>query len=180
MDARGSSGFVTAMAWISLALGVFGVVSGIMQALMLLAFPADRMVGDLLATLAPATQLPVALRWVLEHLDLLNLLSLLYSALFSLVSYGLLRRHEWGRQGFIWFLACSALAGLVAAFAFVRSLPLASGVDAAELAQLDPVLQQLQSAASIVVLVAALLIAALHAAIIWKLRSAEVRAEFDR
>ncbi|RYZ70540.1 MAG: hypothetical protein EOP91_13225 [Lysobacteraceae bacterium] len=152
------------MGWISLALGILGVVSGIMQALMLLALPADRLVAGLLATLAPDAQLPPALRWVLEHLDLLNLLSLLSSVLFSLVSWGLLKRYEWGRLGFIWFLACSAVAGLAGAFALARA----------------PLLLQLQSATAMVVLVAAALVAALHAAIIWKLRSKAVRDEFMR
>lgn len=168
------------MGWISLALGILGVVSGIMQALMLLALPADRLVAGLLATLAPDAQLPPALRWVLEHLGLLNLLSLLSSALFSLVSWGLLKRYEWGRLGFIWFLACSAVAGLAGAFALARALPGAIGAEAADLAQADPLLLQIQSATAMVLLVAAALVAALHAAIIWKLRSKAVRDEFMR
>ncbi|MEO6103667.1 MAG: hypothetical protein ABIP44_08530 [Pseudoxanthomonas sp.] len=180
MDTKNDTGFVTVMAWISLALGVAGVASGIVQGVMLLAMPADRMVQDLLAVLAPGTQLPAALRWTFEHLGLLNFLSLLSSAVFAAVSYGLLKRFEWGRLGFVLFLAVSALAGVVGSVALVHVLSLASAMTDAELAEIDPAFQSLQSAMKVALVVAALLVAILHGAIIWKLYRPEVRAEFTR
>ena len=174
------SEFVTIMAWISLALGLMGVASGIMQGMMLLAMPTDRMLHDFLDVVAPEAQLPSAMLWIFGNLGLLNFLSLLSSALFAVVSYGLLKRFEWGRVGFVLFLAASALAGLLGAAAFVHFLSLASGMTSAEIAEIDPVFQSLQSAMKAVVVVAALLIAVLHGAIIWKLYRPEIRAEFSR
>ncbi|MEO8366250.1 MAG: hypothetical protein ABI538_08590 [Pseudoxanthomonas sp.] len=174
------SEFVTVMAWISLALGLAGVASGIVQGLMLLAMPTDRMVQELLGVIAPGVELPSALRWTFAHLGLLNFLSLLSSALFAAVSYGLLKRLEWGRMGFVLFLAASALAGLLGAFALVHVLSLASGMASADIAEIDPTFEQLQSAMKVVMVVAAILVAILHGAIIWKLYRAEIRAEFTR
>ncbi|MGH8062414.1 MAG: hypothetical protein ACREO7_10445 [Pseudoxanthomonas sp.] len=172
------SEFVTVMAWISLALGLMGVASGIVQGVMLLAMPADRMLQGLLGTIAPETQLPSAILWIFGNLGLLNFLSLLSSALFAVVSYGLLKRFEWGRVGFVLFLVGSALAGLFGAAAFVHFLALANGMTAAEIADIDPAFQSIQSAMKVAMLVAALLVAVLHGAIIWKLYRPEIRAEF--
>jgi hypothetical protein len=180
VKAKQRSEFVTVMAWISLALGLMGVASGIIQGVMLLAMPADRMVQDLLGTIAPEAQLPSAMLWIFGNLGLLNFLSLLSSALFAAVSYGLLKRFEWGRVGFVLFLATSALAGLLGAAAFVHFLALANGMTTAEIADIDPAFQSLQSAMKVAMLVAALLIAVLHGAIIWKLYRPEIRAEFTR
>jgi len=175
------SEFVTVMAWISLALGVAGVASGIVQGVMLLAMPTDRMLHDFLGAVAPEAQLPPAMLWVFGNLGLLNFLSLLSSALFAVVSYGLLKRFEWGRVGFVLFLAASALLGLSGAAVFVHFLALASGgMTAAEIADIDPAFQSIQSAMKVVVIVAALLIAILHGAIIWKLYRPGIRAEFTR
>jgi len=174
------SEFVTVMAWISLALGVAGVASGVAQGLMLLVTPVDRELQELLAAIAPGVELPPALRWTIDHLGLLNFLSLLSSALFTAVSYGLLKRFEWGRVGFALFLAASALAGVLGAAAFVHALPPADGMAAADIAAIDPAFQGLQSAMKLVMGVGAALIAALHGAIIWKLYRPEIRAEFKR
>lgn len=174
------SEFVTVMAWISLALGLLGVVSGLMQGVMLLAMPADRMLQDLLGVVAPEVQLPSAILWIFGNLGLLNFLSLLSSALFAVVSYGLLKRHEWGRVGFVLLLAASALLGLLGVGVFVHFLDLANGMTSAEIAEIDPAFQSLQSAMKIAVIVAALLVAVLHGAIIWKLYRPGIRAEFTR
>jgi hypothetical protein len=174
------SEFVTVMAWISLALGLMGVASGIMQGVMLLAMPADRMAQDLLGVVAPETQVPPAILWIFGNLGLLNFLSLLSSALFAAVSYGLLKRFEWGRVGFVLFLAASALASILGAAVFVHFLSLAYGMTGAEIAEIDPAFQSMQSAMKVAMVVAALLIAVLHGAIIWKLYRPEIRAEFSR
>jgi hypothetical protein len=180
MKAPARSEFVTVMAWISLALGLMGVASGIMQGVMLLAMPADRMAQDLLGVVAPETQVPPAIPWIFGNLGLLNFLSLLSSALFAAVSYGLLKRFEWGRVGFALFLAASALAGILGAAVFVHFLSLAYGMTGAEIAEIDPAFQSMQSAMKVAMVLAALLIAVLHGAIIWKLYRPEIRAEFSR
>ena len=170
------SSFVTGMAWISIALGVLGAVSGLLQAAMLPALPLDAMMQSLAGA---EMALPPALAWLFSHLQLLNLLSLLSSALFAWVSWGLLQRREWGRRGFIAFLVFGALAGIVAAAWCGRVL---DGMDAgaAHAGDIDPLLAQLQAAMRATLWVAAAAVALLHGAIVWKLCTPLVRAEFVR
>ncbi len=169
---RAGNSFVTVMAWISIALGVLGVVSGLMQAALLPALPVEAMLQPLEAADAA---LPPALAWTFGHLQLLNLLSLLSSALFAWVSWGLLKRREWGRLGFIAFLVLGALAGLVGAAWFGHILDgLGGGED------IDPMLQSLQSAMRTMMWLGAVAVALLHGAIVWKLCTPAIRAEFVR
>ncbi|MFT3754871.1 MAG: hypothetical protein QM769_02815 [Pseudoxanthomonas sp.] len=165
------STFVTAMAWISLAMGVLGVVSGLMQALMLPWLRPDTMLQPLQQA---GVELPPALIWVFGHLQVLNLLSLLSSALFTWVSWGLLQRREWARQGFIGFLLLGALGGFGGLLLFGRAVDWMNrqGGD------IDPVLASMQYAMWIVLLGSAVLVAALHGWIAWKLCRPAVRTEF--
>lgn len=168
------SRFVAGMAWISIALGVLGAVSGLLQAAMLPALPVDAMMQSLAGA---EMSLPPALAWLFSHLQLLNLLSLLSSALFAWVSWGLLQRCEWGRRGFIAFLALGALAGIVAAAWFGRVLDgMGGSTDYA--GDIDPLLAQLQAAMRATLWVAAAAVALLHGAIVWKLCTPAIRAEF--
>ena len=172
---RAGSPFVTVMAWISLALGALGALSGLMQAVMLPALRPEAMLAQLDAA---GMSLPPAVAWLFSHLQLLNFLSLLSSALFAAVSWGLLRRREWGRLGFIAFLLLGALAGLVGAAWFGRLL---DGLSAGSpLSDSDPLFAQIQAAMRLVMWLGAVAIAALHAAIVWKLCTPAIRAEFAR
>lgn len=164
------SSFVTVMAWISIALGVLGAVSGLMQAALLPALPVEAMLQPLEGTDA---SLPPALAWMFGHLQLLNLLSLLSSALFAWVSWGLLKRREWGRLGFIGFLVLGALAGFIGAAWFGHVL---DGIGGGE--DIDPMLQSLQSAMRTMMWLGAVAVALLHGGIVWKLCSPAIRAEF--
>lgn len=174
---RTGSPFVTAMAWISIALGALGAVSGVIQAAVLPALPIDAMLQQLEGADAA---LPPALAWVFGHLQSLNLLSLLSSALFAWVSWGLLKRREWGRLGFIAFLALGALAGIVGAAWFGRVLDGLGGGGALAEAGVDPLLQSLQSAMRAMMWLGAVAVALLHGAIVWKLCTPAIRAEFAR
>lgn len=172
---RAGSSFVTGMAWISIALGVLGVVSGLMQAVLLPALPIESMLQSLQGTDAA---LPPALAWMFGHLQLLNLLSLLSSALFAWVSWGLLKRREWGRLGFIAFLVLGALAGLVGAAWFGRVL---DGINASvALSDIDPLAAQLQAAMRMAAGLGAAAVVLLHGAITWKLCTPAIRGEFTR
>lgn len=172
--------FVTVMAWISLGLGILGVASGIMQGVMLLATPPEQMLQSMLGMGVDELPLPPMVLWVVRNLALLNFVSLLSSAAFTVVSYGLLKRHEWGRVGFVALLAISALAGFVAAFAFAHLLSSLNLMAGNDMMAMDPVLQGLQSAMRTAMYVGAALIAMLHGAIIWKLYTPAIRAEFGR
>ena len=170
---RAGSQFVTAMAWISIALGVLGVVSGLLQAAMLPALPVEAMLRPLDG--ADLT-MPPAMAWMFGHLQLLNLLSLLSSALFAWVSWGLLKRREWGRLGFIAFLVLGAVAGIVGAAWFGHVFDGLGGAGE----DLDPMLQSLQSAMRTMMWLGAVAVALLHGAIAWKLHTPAIRAEFSR
>lgn len=171
---RAGSPFVTGMAWISIALGVLGMVSGLMQAAMLPALPVEAMLQQLGGA---DVALPPALAWMFDHLQLLNLLSLLSSALFAWVSWGLLKRREWGRLGFIVFLALGALAGIVGAVWFGHVLDGLGGLGGED--YVDPMLQTLQSAMRTMMWLGAVLVLLLHGAIVWKLCTPAIRAEFS-
>lgn len=172
---RTDNRFVTAMAWVSIALGALGVVSGLVQAAMLPALPVEAMLRPLDDV---GTALPPVLAWMFGHLQLLNLLSLASSALFTWVSWGLLRRREWGRLGFIAFLAFGALAGIVGAAWFGRVL---DGLNAGiALSDIDPLVAQLQAAMRMAMGLGAAAVALLHGAIVWKLCTPAIRDEFAR
>ena len=172
IDLRPRSGFVTALAWTSLALGVLGTASGLLQAISLpLVQPETFLQG--FEQNGPA--LPAALTWTFAHLQAINAMSTVLSALFAWVSWGLLRRREWARLAFIAFLVLGALAGF-AGVALVRHLlGWMAGLGALEA---DPALAGIVLATQVAMIGAAVLIALLHAAIAWKLCTRAIRAEF--
>lgn len=174
------SSFVTVMAWISIALGLMGVVSGILQGVMLAVMPPAQMVQGMAGSGLEGLPMPPLLAWVLDNLALLNFLSLLSSAVFTVVAYGLLKRHHWGRTGFVLFLGLSALGGLVGAAVFGHVLASFGSLAGADPAAIDPAVQSLQTAMVTVLYVGAALIAVLHGAIIWKLYTPAIDAEFAR
>ena len=169
-----TSAFVTALAWTSLALGVLGTASGLLQAVSLpLVQPETFLQG--FAQNGPA--LPSALTWTFAHLQAINGVSTALSALFAWTSWGLLRRREWARRAFIAFLALGALGGFIGVAMVQNLLGWMAELGAFEA---DPALAGIAMAMRIAAIGAALLIALLHAAIAWKLCTRAVRAEFAR
>ena len=174
--------FVTVLAGVSLALGILGVVSGLIQGMTLAMMDWDpstylQMAG---AATGETPVLPPAVAWMLTHLAELNLLSMLASAVAGVVSWGLLRRKEWGRIGFIALLLLSAGLGFAAAYAFGYTLDWAQQGIGADPALADPLLTQTWAMMKAALYISALAIAILHAAIAWKLHTPAIRAEFRR
>lgn len=178
MQTPSRSQFVTITAWLSLALALLGVVTGVLQGVMLLATGQDRGLLDALAAGAGGLAMPAPLLWAFDHLGLLLLLSVFSSALWAAASWGLLQRREWGRFGFIVLLAAGALFAFAGAFAFDRLLAGLTAQAGLDPADIDPLLANMQAATRLVMYGGALLIALLHAAIAWKLCTPAVRAEF--
>ncbi len=170
------STFVTVMAYLSLALGAMGVASGGLQAVMLASVAPGELMHQQFA--ASGITLPPALLQVFDHLGLLNLLSLLFSAAFTAASWGLLKRREWGRLGFIACLVLGAVLGLATLWWMMQLMAWINTAVSADLAATDPVFAGMQSAMKFMLAISALLVAALHAWIIWKLCTPAVRAEF--
>ena len=172
------SSFVTVMACLSIALGVLGVVSGVIQGAMLVSVDPGELMRQQFAAIGAT--LPPQLLWMFDHLGLLNFLSLLSSALVTVVSWGLLKRQEWGRLGFIACLLLGAVAGFFFAAWFVQVMAWMNAQVGTDMAATDPLFQSMQSAMKAVMIVSAVLIAAAHGGIIWKLCTPAIRAEFQR
>lgn len=172
------SSFVTVMACLSIALGVLGVVSGLMQGAVLMSMDPGELMRQQFAAIGAT--LPPQLLWMFDHLGLLNFLSLLSSAFVTVISWGLLKRHEWGRLGFIACLLLGAVAGFFFAAWFVQAMTWMNAQISADLAETDPMVKGMQSAMKTIMIVSAVLIAAAHGGIVWKLCTPAIRAEFRR
>jgi hypothetical protein len=174
------SGFVTTMALLSLALAGLGVAGNLLQALAALAMPSG---ADLAALLPPGVPLPPLLDWLDRHLLALSLAGVLGSALLGWVSWGLLRRRDWGRRGFIALLLLAALgnfAGLpLLDRAFDGLAPALAQLQDLDGGDLQAMLAALQRTLFWGSLAGALAIAAVHGWIAWQLSRPQIRAEFD-
>ena len=75
-------------------------------------------------------------------------------------------------------LVLGALAALAGAYAFGAMLDWANAQAGGDIATLDPMLAQLQASMKLIMYLGMLAIAALHGAIVWKLCTPAIRAEF--
>jgi hypothetical protein len=175
----GARGFVSGLAWISIAMGALGVGSGLLELLPAQASTAESVQQLLEALGGGALALPPMLRWTLEHSVEISLVGILPSALMLWLGWGLLRRLEWGRVGFIVFLA----VGTLLPFGLAWLLPaLVASTLSAQLGlqpqQLPPELAGMKTAMAAFGTIVALVLVALHGAIIWKLCTPAVRGQF--
>lgn len=177
----GARGFVTGLAWISIAMGALGVGSGLLELLAAQASTAEGVQQLLGALGGGALALPPMLRWTLEHSVEISLAGIVLSAPMLWLGWGLLRRREWGRVGFIVFLAI----GTLLTFGLVWLVPaLVDSTLSAQLGlqapgqRLPPELAGVEDAAMVMSLAVALVLAALHGAIIWTLCTPAVRGQF--
>lgn len=173
-----ASRFVTAMAWASLALAALGVVGGALQWLAFAATRPDQALREAFAAAGPEFAAPPALWWLFDHMGPLMAGSLLSSLLLGVVAWGLLRRRCWGWWGFIALLVAGAVFAIAGACAFAAVIDWANARAGLDLAAVDPLAARLQSSMKILMYGGAFAIVALHAAIVWKLCTPAVRAEF--
>lgn len=174
------SSFVTVMAAISLALGGFGALGNLLQLLLAWTLPSASLAAGLLP---PGTPVPAPLLWLDAHLAGLSLAGALLSAVLAWIAWGLLRRREWARQGFIAGLVLAALAnfaGLPLVDALFDGLLQGMAGPDADLRELQAMTHALRQILFWSCLASALLVAALHGWIAWKLCRPEIRAEFRR
>lgn len=173
----GAQGFVTVLAWITLALAAVGLAYGALQMVMagLVSSPAY------LQLFEPAGPMPPLMRWMLTHYFEIGLAEVIASLLLAWLGWGLLKRREWARLAFIAYLALGTLltyGSLWYVPAMTEaSLAMQPGLGGAGGA-LPPELAGLKTAAMIFSVIVALVFTALHGAIIWKLCTAPVRAQF--
>ncbi|MET1023161.1 MAG: hypothetical protein ABWX87_02510 [Pseudoxanthomonas sp.] len=177
-----AQGFVTVLAWLTIALGALGVGTGLLQ---LLPAPGGRdpNIQLLLEALrGGGLPLPPMLRWTLAHTLEISLVSLVLSALTLWLGWGLLRRLEWARLGFIVYL----VVGTVLTFGLVWLLPaMIEQTLSMQFAlqspgqPLPPELAGMTTVAAVFSGCVAVVFAVLHGGIIWKLCTAAVRAQFN-
>ena len=125
--------------------------------------------------------LPGMLRWLLQNLLPMAWVTLLSAVAFLAISYGVLKRSNAARLGFIVFMVLGTLmnfasiAVLMAALDWVNAI--GAGIDEAG------VFQQIRASNLVSMamgVVSAIAIAGLHGWIIYKLCTADVRAQFNR
>lgn len=175
------TGFVTVLGRISLLLAVLVLAGSLLQAVFALLLS-----DDTVARFAAHPAMPPAGAWMLEQRRLLSLLGLALAVLFLASSWGLLRRLEWARWGFIGFLVASAtlnFASLPLAGQFfdgmVRMFP-AEFLDTPDGREFLAQMKFNRAVSLATATLTSLAFAALHGYVAWKLCTPEVRAEFGR
>lgn len=172
------SAFVNILAWLSLALGLFGVLSGLLQAVVFASLDLSNQLVAILLQGDTRALMPPQLLWWIEHLQLVNGVSAVSSLVMAVVSWALWQRYEWGRIGFIALLLLGVVVG------FAMTMYTASILDwlmthaAGDPAAADAGVAQVLTMTKAMMYAGSLVIALLHAGIAWKLHTPEIRAEF--
>ncbi len=175
--------FVTLLAWISIALALLGLVYGLIQSIMGLLLPPDFYLRMLNPYGGEPPQLPPLMHWIYTNTLLMGVLMGALSAIFLWVSWGMLKRREWGRKGFIAVLVLGTLWQFACLFALPQFIEGMLAVQAGALPQgqtMPPELQGFMTGAMLMGGLVALVFAALHVWIVYKLCTAAVRTEFAR
>jgi len=171
--------FVNVMAWLSLALGLLGVISGLLQAAVFASLDLGNQLAAGLEQGGAQALLPPQLLWVFQHLQLINGLSTLAALVTTVVSWGLWQRREWGRVGFIALLLLSAALGIAFSVWMAGVMDTLLKQAAGDPALVDPMVGQMLAMYKTTLYVGSLVIALLHGGLAWKLHTPEIRAEFE-
>ena len=176
-----AAGFVDVLGKLSVLLAAVGVLYALVQLVLVLLIPAGFMDGVLEGNSEFLPALPAALRWLLQNLLPLALFTLLSAVAFLAVSYGVLKRSNAARLGFIAFMVLGTLMNFASIAVLIAALDWVNAIGA----KIDDagVLQQIRASNMVSMamgVVSAIAIAGLHGWIIYKLCTADVRAEFNR
>jgi len=169
------------LAWISIAAAAFGVLGSTVQLVLGLVMPANYPLRLLNPYGGDLPDLPPSMVWYYAHPVIVAGIGLAGSGLLLWASWGLLKRREAARKGFI------ALVAVFTAYQFgvVAFVPdFIAGFFALQAGSLPPgqsmppELEQIMGLFTWVALAVVLVFAVLHAWIVWKLCTPSVRAEF--
>lgn len=175
------SSMITSMAKISLLIGAAWLLYALGQAGLVALLPDGAIERTLLRI---GVLLPPLLQWCVDHLLALSVLSAVLALLFCVVAWGLLRRREWARLGFVAFLVVTGLGNfaslpLLWQFFETMNLLLPEAIrQTAEGAQLQAELQMGRVVSLATGAATALVFAALHGWIVYQLYRPAIRAEF--
>jgi hypothetical protein len=181
-DARPGNNFVTVLAWISIGLALLGLLYGLVQTVMGLVLPADFYLRMLNPYGGEPPALPPLMHWLYTNTLLMGLLMLVMSAIFLWVSWGVLKRREWARKGFIAVLVLGTLWQFACIFALPQFIEGMLAIQGGALPQgqtLPPEFEGFMTAAMLMGGLVAVVFAVLHLWIIWKLCTPAVREEFS-
>lgn len=178
-----AANFVDVLGKLSVLLGVLGVLYALAQWAVLMLMPDDFMAGAFADVAQHLPPLPSALRWLLDNLDAMAWITLLSALLFLLASWGVLKRNEAARLGFIALMVLGTLMNIASIALLMQMVAWMNqlGTMLQEQGEAIPGQMQASNAMSMGMgVVSALAFAALHGWIIYKLCTPAVRAEFDR
>jgi len=179
----GPQGFVTVLAWITIVLGILGVAYGLLQLLVAALVPADAYLQMLDPLGTGQVDVPPLLRWVLTHNGLIGTIEAIASLLLTGLGFGVLRRREWARLGFIWYLVLATVMTFGGIWLVPATLDASLASQAALLSpdgSVPPELAPIRTLALVFSVIVAVVFSVLHGAIIWKLSTGPVRAQFQR
>ena len=176
-----AAGFVDVLGKLSVLLAVLGVLYALVQLVVVLLIPASFLDGSWDGNNEHLPALPDLLRWLLHNLLPLAWVTLLSAVAFLVVAYGMLKRSNAARLGFIAFMVLGTLMNFASIAVLMAALDWVNAIGA----NIDEagVFQQIRASNMVSMamgVISALAIAGLHGWIIWKLCTADVRAEFVR
>ncbi|PPT85386.1 hypothetical protein XthCFBP4691_16280 [Xanthomonas theicola] len=175
---------IDSMAKISLLAGVVWSMYALGQLALVALLPAGAIERILRRTGLAQPALPALLQWCVDHVLALSLLSALLALLFSAAAWGLRRRREWARLGFVLFLVVTGLANFASLpvlwqfFGAMHQLLPEAMRHTAEGAQFHAQLQTGRMVSMATATMTALIFAALHGWIVYQLCRPAIRAEF--
>ena len=178
-----AANFVDVLGKISILLGVLGVVYAIGQWAVLMVLPDDLLARGFPNGSPELPPLPSTLRWLLDHLDAMAWLTLLSSLLFLAVSWGVLKRNDTARLGFIAIMVLGTLMNFASIVLLLQVLDWVNQIGTSLQVEGQGMPGQMQASNAVSMgmgVISALAFAALHGWIIYKLCTPAVRAEFKR
>lgn len=177
-----AANFVDVLGKISVLLGVLGVLYAVAQWVVFMLLPDQAMAGAFAEVARQLPPLPSMLRWLLDHLDAMAWITLLSSLFFLVASWGVLKRNDAARIGFIALMVLGTLMNFASIALLMQMVEWMNqlGTTLQEQGEAMPGQMQTSNAISMAMgVVSALAFAALHGWIIYKLCTPEVRAQFD-
>ena len=178
-----AANFVDVLGKISILLGVLGVVYAIGQWAVLMVLPDDLLARGFPNGSPELPPLPSTLRWLLDHLDAMAWLTLASSVLFLVVSWGVLKRNDAARLGFIAIMVLGTLMNFASIVLLLQVLDWVNQIGTSLQVEGQGMPGQMQASNAVSMgmgVISALAFAALHGWIIYKLCTPAVRAEFKR
>jgi len=168
------SSFVNLFAWISIVFSGFGILIGIMQNVMIQTMMKD---ANFEQAIGQNENLPPLMKLMFENFELLVMGTLLLTIVLFITSIGLLKRKNWARLFFIVFLIVGIIWTVVVGvmqFSVMDSMMTTNTLPQ----DLPPEFQNMQNTMKIVMGVMMVAIVGLHAYLIKRLHSDEIKQEF--